>query len=130
MEIPGKTTATAIFTLSAENQSVSNVNFVINGNTIALAVDNQIAVFDYISNIYPNPANKEAGIDFTVRNTAKFDVNIYNQTGQLQSAKTLSFAAGNHKIQLDIQKLPIGLYTVKIISDSGDQMNRKLIIRK
>ncbi len=74
--------------------------------------------------ISPNPAENHTVINFTINETAKVQVSIYNQIGQLQSSLDLGEISGRFQQKLDVANLPIGLYTIQL------QINNQFTTKK
>lgn len=86
----------------------------------------------YEMNIYPNPASKNDLIkmSFNLKEDAVVKMEVFNTLGQVVSKPYTSFEiAGAHTIQWSLSEnanLPVGTYFVKISTDNGSQMVRKI----
>jgi hypothetical protein len=81
-------------------------------------------------NIYPNPFQNNATVEFNLDNSQEIAVNFYDVTGKVvQSVPSTTYNAGNHKINLDGTSLQGGVYYVNIVAEDGI-MTRKVVLNK
>ena len=74
-------------------------------------------------NIYPNPASRFLNI---VSEQQLSQINVYNEVGQQVIVRNVE---GN-SLQLDLNQLPTGSYTLGITAADGSQAVRKFIVNK
>ena len=99
-------------------------NLVIDG--LASVADNNVK-FDV--NAYPNPAENNATVSFTLANTADVMTSVYDITGrEVMSVNNGTLAAGNQKVQLDVTNLPSGIYNVALSID-GEIANVTIMVK-
>jgi hypothetical protein len=82
--------------------------------------------------VYPNPANKEASIKFTLKTSANVSVNVYDAEGKWMgtAVSDQTFKGGTHIVPLPfVQTLPSGIYYCRFEAD-GSQIMKKLVIMK
>ena len=80
-------------------------------------------------NLYPNPADNEVNIDFTLRKNAEVSYRIVNNMGQVVlTAEPESLSAGNHLERIDISSLAAGLYMLNLNID-GKIVTKKISIK-
>ncbi|MBO9563238.1 MAG: T9SS type A sorting domain-containing protein [Niastella sp.] len=82
-------------------------------------------------NIYPNPASANASITFTLKNSAKVKVAIFNSEGR-QVATAIadrSFTGGTHVVSLPVQKLVSGVYYCRFSTEKSEEMKKFIIAR-
>lgn len=82
-------------------------------------------------NLYPNPATKEAFLDFTIKeNVNNVHIAVYNVLGkvvnEIANAEKLSAGTHNYKVSLNNNIAP-GIYFIKMTSGSL-QWTKKLIV--
>jgi hypothetical protein len=76
-----------------------------------------------IASSYPNPANKNVSIAANNIN----DIKLYSMQGELLSIEKNTF--NNEELTLDTEKLPDGIYFIKISFNNSSQLiNKKIII--
>lgn len=107
----------------------------VNANLTSVAKDGAMPVDYALSQNYPNPFNPETSISFSLKQSGKVTLNIYNSTGQV--VKTLvdhEMSAGNHSISFVADGLTSGLYIYRIMVANGEgvqfQAVRKMVLMK
>ncbi len=80
-------------------------------------------------NLYPNPANGEVFIEIEwVKNTGRtMELEVFDNLGRRVSNTSINHSG---TVNLDVQGLPAGLYTVLIRSNNGQPLARKKLILK
>jgi PKD repeat protein len=130
VEIPGMTTMPASATLNATNPTAS-MSFVIGDNSIYLsAIEKLPEGFKAIGQVFPNPSKGEAAIMINLEKTITFDITIIDFTGKHVSASSHNLASGQHKLVIDLQELPTGVYAIMMRTQNGAGALRKLMVVK
>ena len=81
-----------------------------------------------MSDLYPNPANKNVHFNLTTENNAAVTVNIMNNVGQVVLTENVGvMAAGNHRLSFDVTFLDAGIYYCTVNVD-GQTTSRKLVV--
>ena len=88
--------------------------------------------FDFsIDNIFPNPFNPAARINFTTKSNEKINIVIYDLYGN--KIKTLLnnklLQTGNHSIVWNAKEIPSGIYFINI-SNEKISLSEKIILQK
>ena len=79
--------------------------------------------------VYPNPASKQASVDFTLDAATQIIIGIYQLTGQhIKLITHTDLQAGNHHISIDTKELSDGIYLLYIQTDTS-AFSQRLIIR-
>lgn len=83
--------------------------------------------------VFPNPVTAGTGqvyVDFTTAYRGRANCNIYNNLGQLLSAKEFFIGMEENRITADISTLKRGMYYIKLTGENGTLINtaQKLII--
>lgn len=79
-------------------------------------------------NIYPNPSQDQANIEFNLLKSTDIRVELYDMVGKLLISDThLGRSEGMHRLNIDVSELTSGLYTIKIVAD-GAQISRKIMV--
>ena len=78
--------------------------------------------------VYPNPATDQATINIKLNGASQVTVELYNLTGQLAFRQTKHLGAGETAIAIPASQLRSGLYSLRIYTDSGLSLTRKLLI--
>jgi hypothetical protein len=109
-------------TISKNNDSVVNVNVVGLDDIIK---DN----YGVNLNIYPNPAQNEATINYIIASDSKVTFKLYDINGKLVSTiERGSQRAGQHALQMDCRGLMQGVYMVQIITNTSSS-TAKLVVQ-
>lgn len=131
-EVTGLPTYPAIVTVDANNVSFSNIHIYHNTNEITTGVielDNNKVV--RISEIYPNPTNGDAFINFELMEAAEVTINVFSATGQLVSSETVQLGVNANQVEIDTDNLNRGLYMVKFTEINGQfSFNKQMVITK
>lgn len=88
-------------------------------------IENSIAM-----NIYPNPANTQANVSFSLKTESTVVISVSDLSGKTVYANDLgSISMGNHTSTIDTDKLSNGVYVVKFVTN-GATSTQKLVVRK
>jgi len=77
--------------------------------------------------IYPNPASGETRIRLEMNNPSGVVISVYSMTGTEMLRKAGTVNAASQTVTLDVSGLPSGIYTLRIVSVSGNTLVRKLV---
>lgn len=80
-------------------------------------------------NIYPNPVNNVANIDFTLAETAVVNVAIVNVLGETVRSNAYNLVAGNHQIDFDVTDVTAGVYFIQL-DVNGQTTAQKITVTK
>jgi hypothetical protein len=97
------------------------VNYVVGENSIE-NVNGKVLV----SNVYPNPANNSAKLDFNLQANQKLQCDVYDMLGKRVYSET---ATGQGAIEIPVRKLPQGTYFCRLILDGELVETQKLMIQ-
>lgn len=78
-------------------------------------------------NVYPNPSNGVANINFSSESASETTVTLTNALGQVVYQENLGVVSGNQNVQLNTSDFNTGIYTVTIASEYA-QTNSQLSI--
>jgi hypothetical protein len=79
--------------------------------------------------IYPNPAQDQATIQFTLLQSSHVYIKVYDVSGkEIKTLLDAELQQGDHSLQLNTTQFSKGIYFVKMISDDGIE-NQKLIVQ-
>ena len=78
--------------------------------------------------VYPNPAADQAAIKINLESASLVTIELYNLTGQLAFHQTSNLSAGETTLNIPASQLRNGLYSLRIYTDSGLSLTRKLLI--
>jgi PKD repeat protein len=80
--------------------------------------------------IYPNPATDKVNLTLNLKEGAQLKVEIFNQGGQITSSMMKSLDPGKNVLTLSVSELAPGFYTLRLTSENGINISRKLLIAK
>ncbi len=81
-----------------------------------------------VSNIYPNPANDQAELDYTISPSLRdARLIIYNVLGSQMNELPLSKT--ERKIRVDTREMPTGLYFYQLSVDGKKVATKKMLVR-
>lgn len=126
-EIVGVHTVQAEVTLT-EQKPEATVEVQVNGNeaNIVFGIP-EPTVIDKVGEIYPNPARDEASVEITLNKASSISARIIGVTGQQVVSRSETLAAGTHRLVIEMESLPEGLYVLQIVTGNGEIITRKLI---
>lgn len=79
---------------------------------------------------YPNPFNPVTTIEFSIPNSAKVELKVYDLLGREVSTLVNEFKqAGNYSVQLNALSLSSGVYFYKIVAGSFQEVRKMVLIK-
>lgn len=79
-------------------------------------------------NIYPNPSNGFASIQFDLTQSTDVQISVHDITGKVvKNYPRNTYASGNHMIDFDGSELPAGVYLVNFTTENN-QITKKLMM--
>ncbi len=88
-----------------------------------------IAVLEEGTALYPNPTSESTTLSYTLSQTAKVNIALYDMLGKQVTSFTATQNAGLHKHDIDVSDVKEGLYIVNLNID-GKQITKKLNVVK
>ena len=83
-----------------------------------------------LTNIYPNPFNNSARLDFSIPETAEVKIALYDLRGaEVQTITSERYTPGDYQLLVHGGDLASGVYFVRISTDNFQQ-NRKILLLK
>jgi hypothetical protein len=80
--------------------------------------------------IYPNPSTDKFNLELNLTEAVTVKVEIFNQTGQVISSMIKSLGSGQTILTLSTVQMATGFYTLRISTDKGINLTRKLMITR
>jgi len=78
--------------------------------------------------LYPNPAEDHATIQFTLPQSSHVYISVYDASGkEIETVLNDDVEQGNHSLQFNIKDFPEGIYFVKMISDLGIETQKLMV---
>ncbi len=70
---------------------------------------------------YPNPASNRTSLLLDIPQAARLHIALYDVTGRrlMQKRDEIALPGASRKFELDLERLPAGIYTVRVTADSG-----------
>ena len=91
-------------------------------------VDNRINGIQ-IKQVFPNPATDKINLQLIINIPQIISVKIFNSSGKQVIGEQRKLQAGEQNWQLDVSRLPAGIYEIIIGSESGAKISERLIIQ-
>lgn len=88
---------------------------------------NELPLGSYIGNVYPNPAENAANINFKLPQSMQLSVKIVNSYGETLAQSEKVFGAGDNYFEIETGKIPAGLYFI-VIEGKGLRAVRRLAV--
>jgi hypothetical protein len=94
----------------------------------SVTVNTCIRVADAIqAEIYPNPAHDLVNVVFAAESAANFQVQIIDAAGRVVAQESIAAVAGMNKMEVDVNGLASGMYTIMISSENSKLIEKLLI---
>ncbi len=91
--------------------------------------DESAAINEYF--LSPNPVAEKIKLSFSLTESKKVSVNIFNALGQnVQSEQTENGTQGSNTIELNVEALPEGIYFAQIIVDGKIAGTKRFVVSK
>lgn len=80
-------------------------------------------------NVYPNPTKNNLNLDFLAPNSGNsYTLSIFNALGQIVLSKTINAHKGLNQLQIDVQDLTQGAYTIQLAN--SNKSHRRSFIKQ
>jgi PKD repeat protein len=115
VELAGHTTYPAIITIDENNPTINDIVFDIDNGTVYYEVA-EIEGVGSDARLYPNPAQNDLNVEFTLQNIADVKVSALNALGQEVLSINQNLHSGQHNLHIDVSGLESGIYFISIES--------------
>ena len=78
--------------------------------------------------LWPNPANHQLNISFTVNQTQNIQIEMINPAGMKVFSESHASFSGNYEKQIAVGHLPKGVYFLRVNGEKG-LYNRKVVVQ-
>ncbi len=68
--------------------------------------------------VYPNPYTTRFSVKFSLKQKGKVDISVYDIAGKLVKKSVKTYTSGLHTVNMDISKIPQGVYFVRVNTGS------------
>jgi hypothetical protein len=93
-----------------------------------VGIENYVGAPSFI-NLFPNPATNVVKLSFTLADANEVSFNVYTITGELVlTQKRGLYAAGKQEIEINIEMLASGMYTVELIAGQNRSSSRLNVV--
>ncbi|MGV3631076.1 MAG: T9SS type A sorting domain-containing protein [Bacteroidota bacterium] len=82
-----------------------------------------------VSEAYPNPTNGDVSMDFYSPVNGNIEIKLFDKTGRLILEESKTINSGNNPVNLGIESLAKGVYTLEIKFDKANFKNIQKLIR-
>jgi hypothetical protein len=121
----GVNTAIKSLSLTGPASLVNTIDTV----TKATDITNEVAYSN--TSVYPNPASSEFNIDIDVAKVGDVQMSIYSVTGlMVMNPKTINLEEGRNTINQNIDNLSNGIYIVRLVDASNNEVMVKKLIKR
>ncbi len=130
VEIAGKTTTPIIITINANNQTSTNNDFIVSGNTVIPKPTSINNVNESLSiKTYPNPVENNLNLALNLENKARVSIEVFDLTGQLLIiSNDFDLQAGSQTVRINLNQLAKGSYILKV-SENNSAYTQQLITK-
>lgn len=131
VEIVGKAMDPMLYNINAAIPSIDNLSIVIKEREILIGIDEQLPAYvDFLSDLFPNPANAETYFEINVTKPLLINISVYNVNGLLVRSSVKTLNIGANKIPVEVNSLNAGIYFVRVDFNDGRAVYRKLMVTK
>lgn len=126
-ELPGMNSGYISITLT-ESSTNSDVFLTMTDNSILGEAELRQSVQQI--NVFPNPVVHQANLLVVSETNVQSSIEIFDMSGRLIQNLMKRLEAGNNQISLPVEGLENGFYLIRIVTDSGEQHNTKMILNR
>ncbi|MEX2604076.1 MAG: CHRD domain-containing protein [Gracilimonas sp.] len=123
----------AVMTTDGSNESFSETRTVVLTKGMITSTDDENVNKPYkfgLQQNYPNPFNPKTNIPFTLSQTGKATITIYNILGKKVAViADQQFSAGEHTISFDASSLSSGVYIYRLQAEGKTQTKQLVLIK-
>ncbi|MEI6899173.1 MAG: PKD domain-containing protein, partial [Bacteroidota bacterium] len=126
-EFPGKSTIPAHITLDNTNSSAT-LDFNMNAGSIIFGINGNInQPVNQIGEFFPNPVSTNANLLINTSQELTLTASFLNLTGQTVLESQQVVHKGENTLSFSVSELPNGIYFIKILTNNGSTVVRKLV---
>ncbi len=114
-EIPGKSITPMVITLEENSSSIGGISMVILEEEIIFVGISEPELFEFLSLPFPNPAGDRIMMDYRLNEPLETTVSIIDHLGRMIDFYEIPLDISG-QISMNVKKLDIGIYVVKISS--------------
>jgi PKD repeat protein len=127
-EMMGMNTTPAMIILHEDQPEVS-VEIQVESSEVnyVFSVSEQLSILSGVSKAYPNPARKNAMIEFSSEAPSTLILILFNQVGQITWRDAVDLSFGINQVTIPLEGLPSGFYYLRATTQEGDFISRRVI---
>ncbi len=130
-EITGVHCDEAAIQVSGIQPEVDSIKILINDNNASLSIPEQSLHWkNFIRNPYPTPANASVHMAIQTGSSNTMEWNLFDITGQLLQVGTLHLQTGDNSFDLNTSALKNGLYFIRFNTNSGQSIQKKILVER
>ncbi|MCD4695673.1 MAG: PKD domain-containing protein [Bacteroidales bacterium] len=131
VEVIGKYSTPVGITLDEDNPAVEDLNFVITGDNISLSINENLPEFiPDIGNVYPNPVENEAHLQYSINEPKTVEVTLVNIMGRVIFNYTEKSTQGLNTLNINTQNIEYGMYYIYLNFNNSYTTVRKFVKTK
>lgn len=120
----GLSSSVATVVIDAANPNQQNIDFTVNGSSIATSVAEEII---QIKSVYPNPATTTMHVVLSATAGNKQFVQIHDLQGRLVLEKLIDLTQGEQRVSLDVSGIRKGMYLLTL--QGAQRQLQKIVIQ-
>ena len=98
--------------------------------TTSIAVESQTPSHFSLESVYPNPAKSSVHVALAVDSMSEISVKMVDMLGRVLSEDLFSvLGPGRHDLELPLDHLPSGVYSIVVSSSTGRQISQVIVSR-
>ncbi len=125
-EITGLQATAAEVTLTEDNPVNNQINFMVDNESITLGLQELPQAISSVGEVFPNPTNNNARIDFVLNQALRVHYEIYDVTGNLISVSSPATFMGQNSLEFNMQSLETGMYFIKIYFGDSYSLTKRI----
>ena len=133
--LDGWTADTYTVVITTENEDRVERTFEWTGSSVASVENGELEQSRSgslaIADIFPNPARNTATIKYSLQQDSHVSTALFTLSGNMVRDIALSrrTPAGQHEEKVDLQGLKPGTYLLRMVTDTGDQATKKIVVQ-
>jgi len=113
VEVAGRYADPFVFTLSADNPTLSGIDFEINSTNVVATDIEQVASIQNFQ-VYPNPASTSATLAFQLDQATEVTVTLMDMAGRSLKTLDLGNQIGEVQTSIELEDLSRGMYLLRV----------------
>lgn len=117
------------FDATGPNFTTGEISYTTGGGSAVDPVRGPVAESFKLSQNYPNPFNPTTNLPLELAKSAKVELTIYNEMGQIVNHMNYDLSAGQHALPIDGSAWSTGNYFAKVVAGSEAQTTRMVLVK-